>query len=95
MITPLEGTGFTAPAERTLGQERRAVAVASLIATAALAFSTIVAVTVVTVGIARANAADSVIDNEGSFFAVALVLGLIFIGIGSFSILPPRHRQRH
>ena len=92
MSTPLEGTGFTAPADRALGQERGNVAVAALIATAALAISTIVAATVVTVGIARASAADSVIDNEGSFFAVALVLGLIFIGIGSFSILPSRHR---
>ncbi len=96
MHTPLESPGFTPPAEHSLGEERRAVAVAALIASTALAVSTIVAATVVTVGIARANVADGVIDNEGSLFAVALLLGLIFIGIGSFTLLPPRgRRHRH
>jgi hypothetical protein len=91
----IEGTGFTAPAGRSLGHERRTVALAALIASAALAISTIVAATVVSVGIARANVADGVIDNEGGLFAVALLLGLIFIGIGGFAILPPRDRHRH
>jgi hypothetical protein len=91
----IEDTGFTAPAGRSLGHERRTVALAALIASAALAISTIVAATVVSVGIARANVADGVIDNEGSLFAVALLLGLIFIGIGGFAILPPRDRHRH
>jgi Mg2+/citrate symporter len=95
MHTPLEGTGFTAPPEHSLGQERRAVALAALIASAALAISTIVAATVVSVGIARANVGDGVIDHEGSLFAVALLLGLIFIGIGSIHFLPPRRRSRH
>jgi hypothetical protein len=96
MTTSLEGSGFTAPAERKLGQERGAVAIASLIASAGLAVGTIIAATVVSVGIARANAADSVMDNEGSVFAVALLLGLLFIGISSISLLPrrgPRHRH--
>ena len=44
------------------------------------------AATVVSVGIARANVADNVIDNEGSLFAVALVLGLLFIGMGGLTI---------
>ena len=43
---------------------------------------------------ARAAAADGVIDNEGGLFAVALLLGLIFIGIGGFSLLPPRDHRR-
>jgi hypothetical protein len=96
MNTPLEGAGFTAPAEHTLGQERSAVAIASLIASTVLALGTIIAATVVSVGIARANAADSVIDNEGSLFAVALLLGLLFIGISGITLLPrrgPRHRH--
>ncbi len=65
----IEGTGFTAPTGRELGNERRTVALAALIATAALAFATIVVATVVSVGIARADVADNVIDNEGSLFA--------------------------
>ncbi len=83
----IEGTGFTAPAGRAFGNERRTVALAALIATAALAISTIVAATVVSVGIARANVVGNVIDNEGSLFAVALVLGLLFIGMGGLTIL--------
>ena len=83
----IEGTGFIPPSDRALGNERRTVALAALIATAALAFSTIVAATVVSVGIARANVVGNVIDNEGSLFAVALVLGLLFIGMGGLTIL--------
>jgi len=94
MRDTFEDTGFTAPAGRRLGRERRTVAIAALIASAALAVSTIVAATVVSVGIARASAADGVIDNEGSLFAIALLLGLVFIGIGSFAILPPRGRPK-
>ncbi|HEY0223615.1 MAG TPA: hypothetical protein VGC38_03795 [Pseudolabrys sp.] len=91
----IEDSGFTAPAGHSLGQERRTGALAAVIASAALAVSTIVAATVVTVGMARASVADGVIDNEGSLFAVALLLGLVFIGIGGFAFLPPRNRHRH
>lgn len=91
----IENTGFTAPTGRPIGHDRRSVALAALIASAALAVSTIVAATVVSVGIARAGAVDGVIDNEGSLFAVALLLGLVFIGIGGFAILPHRSRHRH
>jgi hypothetical protein len=87
MRPDIEGTGFTAPTNHALGEERRTVALAALIATAALAISTIVAATVVSVGIARANVVDNVIDNEGSLFALALVLGLLFIGMGGLTIL--------
>jgi hypothetical protein len=93
-LDDVENTGFAAPASRPIGHERRSFALAALIASAALAVSTIVAATAVSVGIARASAVDGVIDNEGSLFVVALLLGLIFIGIGSFAILPPRGRHR-
>ena len=83
----IEGAGFTAPTGHELGNERHTVALAALIATVALAISTIVAATVVSVGIARASVAGNVIDNEGSLFAVALLLGLLFIGMGGLTIL--------
>ena len=76
MRKPIESTGFTAPTDRALGHERRTVALAELVAIIGLALSTIVAATVVSVGIARANVVGNVIDNEGSVFAVALLLGL-------------------
>ena len=96
MRKPIENAGFTAPADHALGNERHTVALAELAAIAALAACTIVAATVVSVGIARASIAGGVIDNEGSLFTVALLLGLVFIGIGGFSILPPGgRRHRH
>jgi hypothetical protein len=82
-----EGTGFSAPVEHVLGQERRTVAVAALIATVGLALATVVAATVVSVGFARASVASNVIDNEGSLFAIALLLGVLFIGMGGLTIL--------
>ncbi len=97
MKSPLETTGFIAPPDHENGQERGSVAIASLIASLALALCTMVAATVVSVGIARASVGDGVIDNEGTLFVLALLLGLVaFLGIGSITLLPrrdPRHRH--
>jgi Na+/pantothenate symporter len=83
----LDNTGFTPPSDRALGRERRTVAFAELVASVVLAICTIVAVTVVSVGIARADIASNVLEYEGSLFAVALVLGLLFIAMGGLSVL--------
>jgi len=92
----IDGSGFTPPPDRALGHERGRVAVAALIASAALAFATVVVATVVSVGIARANVVDNVIDNEGGLFAVALLLGLLFIGMGGLTILTlPGHKSKN
>ena len=56
MRKPFDDTGFTPPARYPLGTERRAVALAELVAIAALTVSTIVVATVVSTGIAHANA---------------------------------------
>ena len=85
---PVENSGFGPPSGRTLGRERRTVMLAELVATIGLAVSTIVAVTVLSVGIARASVPGSIIDNESSLFGVALLLGLIFIALGGFAVLP-------
>jgi hypothetical protein len=96
MKSPFEGTGFIAPSEHQLGEERGNVAVASLVASLVLMLSTIVAATVVMAGVARAAAVDGVIDNEGTLFVLALLLGLIaFLGIGSITVLPRRGDPRH
>jgi hypothetical protein len=65
-----------------------------LAAVAGLLVSTVVAVTAITVGVAHAGVVDGVVGNEGSLFTIALVLGLIFIGIGGLSILPPGRTRR-
>jgi hypothetical protein len=95
MRKPVDHAGFTAPADRPLGGERRTIAFAELIAAAALIVGTVVAAIVVSAGIARADVGGGVIDNEGGLFAIALVLGLIFIGIGGFTVLPRDRRHRH
>jgi uncharacterized membrane protein YuzA (DUF378 family) len=83
------------PAKRVLGRQRRNVVIAELVTTIALALCTLVAVTVVSVGIARADVVGNVIDNESSLFAIALLLGLLFIGMGGLTILSLPHPHRH
>ena len=94
MRNDIDSPGFTAPNGRALGNERRTVVLAELLTIVGLALSTIVAATVVSVGIARADVVGNVIDNEGSLFAVALVLGLIFIAIGGLTLTLPGHRPK-
>lgn len=98
MRTHIESAGFTPPAGRALGSERRTVLFAQLVATIALALSVVVAATVVSIGVARADVATNVIDNEGGLFAIALLLGLLFIGMGGLTALSlphPRHKKTH
>ena len=80
------------PRPRQRAAQRR---LAELVATIGLALSTIVAATVVSVGIARADVVGNVIDNEGSLFAIALLLGLIFIAMGGLTIFTlPGHKPK-
>lgn len=96
MSNNLENAGFAAPIERALVSERRGRVLTELLTIGGLVVSIIIAATVVSVGVARAGVVDGVIDNEGGLFAIALLLGLIFIGIGGFSLLPTREKQpRH
>lgn len=95
MRRPIDSTGFRAPSGHLLGRERRTAMLAELIATIGLALSTIVAATALTVGIARANVAGGVIEHESSLFAIALLLGLVFIAIGGFSVLPHDKTRKH
>jgi hypothetical protein len=92
--TGIAGSSCATPTSKTPDSPPPPVALAALIASAALAIGTVVAATAVSVGIARASAVDGVIDNEGSLFAVALLLGLIFVAIGGLAIRSPR-RHRH
>jgi hypothetical protein len=97
MRNSIVSPGFNAPSERALGNERSSIALAELATSVGLALSTIVAATVVSVGIARADVVGNVIDNEGSLFAVALLLGLIFIAMGGLTVftLPGHKPKKH
>ncbi|MBS0245258.1 MAG: hypothetical protein JSR61_01460 [Proteobacteria bacterium] len=95
MHKPSYSAGFRGPADRHgAGVESGRVILAELTAIAGLFIATLVAATVVSVGMARASVADGVIDNDGGLFAIALVLGLAFIAIGGFATLMPG-RRRH
>ena len=94
----IEFAGFTSPPGRALGSERRTVVFAELVTTISLALCILVAATVVSIGVARADVATNVIDNEGGLFAIALLLGLLFIGMGGLTALSlphPRHKKTH
>jgi hypothetical protein len=93
MRSDLDNSGFTAPSGRSLGQ--RSVALTELIAIVGLVLSTVIAATAVTVGIAHADVVGNVVDNEGGLFTIALLLGMLFIGIGGYSALTlPLHRPK-
>jgi len=94
----IQSAGFTPPAGRALGGERRTTIFAELVATIGLALSVLVAATVVSIGVARADVASNVIDNEGGLFAIALLLGRLFIRMGGLTALSlphPRHKKTH
>ena len=94
----IQSPGFTPPIGRALGGERRTAVFAELVATIGLALSVLAAATVVSIGVARADVAANIIDNEGGLFAIALLLGLLFIGMSGLTALSlpnPRHKKTH
>jgi hypothetical protein len=83
-----DNTGFGRPS-------RERSALAELVATAGLALSTIIAATAVSIGIARADTISGVVDNDMGMFALALLLGLIFIGMGGLTAIMLPSPRRH
>src|SRR6516165_1100951 len=65
----------------------RSIAFIELITTAALALSTAVAVTAVSIGIARADMVGAVAKTQGASFAIALAIGMLLpalTAVGAF-----------
>ena len=71
----------------TAESRRRPVALVELIATVALALSTVVAVTAVSIGIARADVFGIRIDGDPASFAIALLIGLLLLAMGGLTAL--------
>jgi hypothetical protein len=84
--------GFEHPNRRALAP-RRYTASLQLLASAALLLSTVVAVAVVSIGIARAGPLEAARSAEGSLAAVIL-FALIFAGWGGLTALMARHMPR-
>lgn len=87
MRRPKTETGFTPPTARPLGSERHSVALAELMATVGIALGTIVAGTVVGVGIAHADIIRRLAPRDGSLFAVASIVLVIFGAMGVVTAL--------
>jgi hypothetical protein len=87
MRRPEFETGFIPSTARPLGTERHTVALAELMATIGIALGTLVAGTVVGVGIAHAEIIQRLAPREGSVFAVASIVFVIFGAIGVVTAL--------
>jgi hypothetical protein len=91
-----DDTGFAPPSTRPLGRERRSVACVQLLAGIGLAAGTLIAATVITAGISRADGLAPVAGPHTSLLAVALVVGLLFAGMGGLTVMsvaPSRRRS--
>jgi hypothetical protein len=66
---------------------RRSIAFVELITTAALALSTAVAVTAVSIGIARAEVIGTVTKGDSASLAIALIIGLLLAAVGAVSAI--------
>ena len=75
-----------------LGQ--RSVAFVELITTAALALSTAVAATAVSIGIARADVVDAVVRGDDVPLAIALCITLLLAAMGGLTAIVARDPRR-
>lgn len=84
------GSGHTLQSERPV--EPKPIVLAELIASVALALSTVVAATAVSIGIARAETVGALADGGGGQLSVALVVGLFLASVGVFTVAATRDR---
>src|SRR5689334_14695876 len=76
------------------GGKHRSILVVELVTTAALALSTAVAVTAVSIGMARADVIGAVKQGDGASLAIAVFMALLFSGMGGLTALMARgHRS--
>jgi|307.fasta_scaffold588134_1 hypothetical protein len=81
-------------AQRTAAPKHRSMALVELITTAGLALSTAVAITAVSIGIARADVLGATTSGDHAPFAIALFIGMLFAAMGALTaLLAPARRQ--
>jgi hypothetical protein len=81
-------------APRAAAQKRGSIAFVELATTAALALSTAVAVTAVSIGIARADVLGAATKGDSAPLAIALFIGLLFSAMGALTaVMAPAPRQ--
>jgi ABC-type uncharacterized transport system ATPase subunit len=79
--------GTEQEARQASARKHRSIACVELITTAALALSTAVAVTAVSIGIARADVIGAVANGDGAPFAIALLIGLLLAAMGGITAI--------
>lgn len=80
-----ERVGFHDRTLEATEARRRPVALVELIATVGLALSTVVAVTAVSIGIARADAFGMQTESDPAPLAIALLIGLLLSAMGGLT----------
>ena len=88
------GTASRRESHQPPTSERRATAGVALLISAALAVSTAVAATAVSIGIARADVAGVAANGDGASLAVALGIGLLISALGGLTAVAVRRPQR-
>ena len=86
------GVGFERDVPPTAAPKRLGAPV-ELIATVLLLLSTLVAVTVVSIGIARAEGLGSRADFDAAPLAIALFIGLLFAAMGGLTAIAAHDRR--
>jgi glycerol uptake facilitator-like aquaporin len=82
-------------AQRAAAPKHRSIAFVELVTTAGLALSTAVAVTAVSIGIARADVLGAATKGDSAPFAIALFIGLLFAAMGALTaVMAPAPRRR-
>jgi hypothetical protein len=74
------------------GGKRRSILFVELVTTAALALSTAVAVTAVSIGMARADVIGSVAHGDSAPLAIAVFMSILFSAMGGLTVLMARGR---
>jgi hypothetical protein len=80
-------TGIEQEHRRACAPRHRSIAFIELIITAALALSTAVAVTAVSIGIARAEVVGTVATGDSVPFAIVLLIGLLLSATGALTAI--------
>lgn len=95
MHSPLHhAPGFNEPHAGKSGRGRLDSAIAHLIATVTLAAGTLVAVTALSIGVARADPLATVIHTESGVLAFAAMLGALLLGASVTKAVSPRRNAR-
>lgn len=85
-----EAVGFV---HRSNRQGAGAVRPVELIATVALALCTLVAVTAVSIGMARADSLAGIAESDGATLAIGIVIALLLSGMGGLTAMMAKGRH--